>query len=253
MLKELVKAAEAIATKNSPVVLAAIGVVGTISTAVFAARGGYRAAETLQETEKFAPYKYGERESQEPNAIEKFKMTAHFYIPAAISATATVACIVLATRVGLRRTAAITAAYSLSEKAFAEYREKVVEKMGEKKEHELREEIFRDRLATTPPPEETIMMVGGGKVLCYESFTGRYFLCDMETLRRAQNTVNHMAQRDGHATIFDFQYEVGLAATDISSVLGWTSDRLMELQFTSSLTDNGEPCLVFEYSYTEPV
>jgi hypothetical protein len=78
-------------------------------------------------------------------------------------------------------------------------------------------------------------------------------MSDMETLRKAQNDVN-MAIFDQIYVTLDYFYSlIGLSTTSHSNELGWDSDRLLELEFSTTLTENGKPCLTFCYNYLKPI
>jgi hypothetical protein len=187
---------------------------------------------------------------------EKFYLVWKLYIPAGISATMTVTCIFAASRVSTRRTAVVTAAYSLSEKAFAEYREKIIERLGEDKEQDIRDEIVEDRIKKDPPSERQLVLAEPGNVLCCEMYTGRYFHSDMESLRRAENEINAKMLREGYANLEDFYYMIDLPYTSDSAVMGWTSDQLLDLIFTAVMSENKskkQPCIGFTYNYVKPI
>jgi Family of unknown function (DUF6353) len=233
---------------NSPAILTALGVSGTLSTAYLAGKASYKAAHVIRRANLTFPAP-GERRQR---AKENFQLTWKLYIPAVTSGGLTIACIVMANRVGSKRTAAIAAAYSLSETALVEYREKVIEQFGERKEQAVRDELAQDKVAGNPPNREVIV-AGSSDVLCHELLTGRYFRSDMETLRKAQNDINGKILRERYVQLSEFYYLVGLPYTSHSSVLGWDSDRLMELEFSTVLSEDNIPCIAFEYNYTKPV
>lgn len=54
-------------------------------------------------------------------------------------------CLIGASSVNLRRNAALATAYTLSESALKEYREKVVETIGEKKEQAVQDAVAKER------------------------------------------------------------------------------------------------------------
>ena len=95
--------------------------------------------------------------------------------------------------------------------------------------------------------------VAAGTVLCHESYTGRYFECDMETLRKAENEINSRIVKHDRASLNDLYYILGLGATSYSDNVGWDSARLLELEFSTVLSQDGKPCLAFDYNYTKPV
>lgn len=245
MLKDLTTSTARILKQNAPVILTAVGISGTITTAYLTGRASFTAAEIIriEELEAGIPEEFKER------LRTRFKLVWRLYIPPVVTGTATIGCIIAATRVESRRSAAIAAAYSISEKAFSEYKEKVIETVGEKKEKAIRDEVVKDNIAKNPPA----LIYGSGTVLCCELFTGRYFMADMETVRRAQNDVNAMLLRNDEATLNDLYYILGLPTTDFSGYSGWTSDKLLELDFTTVLSEDNRPCLAFSYNYTKPL
>jgi hypothetical protein len=236
------KRAERVVHDNSPTILAAVGVSGTIATAVLASVASFKAALVIRDHEDRHNVALEPRE----RVKERIQLVWKLYVPSAVTGTITVVAIVAATRSGNRRTAAIAAAYSISERAFDEYRQEVIEKFGEHKERELRDELAQRRVLENPPGQ---IIMGGGSVLCHEAYSGRYFQSDMEALKRAQNDLNHRMFRSTHAYLSDFYDLVGLPYTSLSNHVGWEVEKLLELRFTSVLTPEGRPCLSFEYNY----
>lgn len=246
-LTDIVKQAERFARSNSPAILTAFGATGAITTAVLAGRAAYNSYPIIKKHEE----EHGIPDTNREMYLERAKLVWRLYVPATVSGTTSVACIVLAARVGSRRTAAITAAYSLTEKAFVEYKDKVIETFGETKEQKVRDQIVQDRVNNNPPNQTII--TGTGDVMCCELFTGRYFKSDIETLRKAENEINARLLKHDHATLHDLYYILGLPFTSHSDSIGWESDRLLGLEFTSVLSPDGKPCLAFEYNYYKPV
>ena len=141
----------------------------------------------------------------------------------------------------------MAAAYAIAERGFEEYREKIVEKLGERKEQAARDEIAQARVTKSPPPDDMVLLEDGLSVLCCDLFTGRYFLSDMETLRRAMNTINYQVNNDYYASLTDFYDQIGLPKTTMSDDFGWNADKLLELDFSTAMTPSGKPCLTFDF------
>lgn len=234
-------------SKNSPSILTAGGITGTFVTAYLAAKAAYTSAEVIHRAERFADPVEDKREVFKNRA----KLVWKLYIPAGVSATATVSCIIGASKIHGRRTAVAAATYAITERAFSEYKEKVVEQFGERKEQGVRDAIAKEKLEKNNPKE--ILIVGAGEVLCCELHTGRYFMSDMESLRKAQNDLNAKLISNDEATLSDLYYLIGLPYTTYSSNVGWTSDRLLELSFTTVMSDDNRPCVAFDYNYVRPL
>jgi len=244
ILGDFAKRVGKLAQDNSPAILTVIGVAGTVTTAFLTGRASYKMAQVISAEKGH----YDQNSEGYPlTKTDEVKLVWRLYVPAASAAIFTVAAIICANRIGTRRAAAVAAAYALSEKAFNEYREKVLEKIGANKEREVRDELAQDRVAKHPVSASTVVVAAGGNVLCFETHTGRYFRSDIETLRKAQNDLNQRIFSDGYASLTDFYNLIDLAKTDISDEVGWKVDELMELEFSTTLAENGQPCLTITY------
>lgn len=234
-LTSLAKRLEKLMVDNSPVILTAIGVTGTLTTAFLTGKATIKACDVIDREELWVDNK------------RAMKRVWKFYIPPASSAAVTIACIILANRIGNRRAAALAAVYAISEKAFDEYRMKVVEKIGEKRERSLRDEVAQDRITNNPVGTREVIITGVGDVLCYEVFTGRYFNSDMEALRKAENDINHEVLHNSYASLTDFYYKIGLRPTGNSDEVGWNADKMLELEFSATISDDGRPCISVDF------
>lgn len=243
-LTKLAKQAEKLVADNSPLILTAIGVTGAITTAVLASKASFKAARILDDEE----HNIEMLEEEPPLSLrDKVDLTWKFYIPAVSTGLLTVVCIVGSNRIGTRRAAAMAAAYSLSEKAFVEYKDKVVDKIGTTKEQKVRAEIAQDKVDANPVVSREVIMTDGGDVLCYDTITGRYFESSVETLRKAQNDINEQILSSMYATLHEFYNLIGLESTLYSSEVGWNVDNLLKLEFSTVLSKEGRPCLAIGY------
>jgi hypothetical protein len=75
----------------------------------------------------------------------------------------------------------------------------------------------------------------------------------MESLRRAENDINARLNHHDIASLDDWYDIIGMPPTAGSADRGWHSDKLLRVEFTSILTDDGRPCLAFTYNYTRPL
>jgi hypothetical protein len=243
-------------SNNSPAILTAIGVTGTITTAYLTGKASFKAADILayeNEGRQLHKDPTGLRSSIEPvSPREAIDLVWKIYIPAIGTGVMTITCIVLANRIGMRRAAAVAAAFSVSEKAIAEYKDKVVEHIGKNKEQKVRDEIAQDRINANPVSSQQVIVTGGGDVLCYETYTGRYFTSSMEQLKKAQNDVNHMIINSFYASLDDFYDKIGLGHTKVSSEVGWNADELLELHISTAMSDDERPCLSVDFR-VEPI
>lgn len=243
-LPNLLKQGQKLVSDNSAVILTAVGVVGVVTTAILTGRATIKATDIIDEEEH-------ERELREVTyplePREKVKLVWQVYIPPVSTAAATIACIICANRIGTRRAAAMAAAYSLSERALKEYRDKIVERFGDKREQAVRDEVAQDRINRNPPSDATVIITSAEGVLCYDSLSGRYFRCTMEGLRKAMNDINYQINHDNYASLTDFYELIGLSKTMHSEEVGWNLDRMLELDISTCLSEDNRPCLSLDY------
>lgn len=238
--------------RNDTSLLSGAAIVGVFTTGILSFKAGYVVGHDdgiNWETGQGGDWIDDRRERAEYYVRRHWKTT----VPSLVSGTATMSAILLSNRAGARHTAAATAAYAVVDQALDDYREKVVEKFGEKADGEVMAEVAQKRTDANQPQPEAIVITGGGNQLCQEAYTGRYFLSDMETLRRAQNDLNAMLISQDACTLSEWYHLVGLSTTSHDHDLGWNADKLMELEFSAVITEDGRPCMVFEYNYVRPL
>lgn len=236
--------------RNSPEILTGLGVAGVISTSYLTSVASFKAAKKLDERQ--ASEAWGHVITKE-RLKRQFKETWKFYIPPVLSGAVTIACIIGGSKGHGRRTAAAVTAYSLTERAFVEYKDHVVEQLGKGKEQKIRDELAQKKVTANPPDSnKELVIVGTGEILCCELWTGRYFKCDMETLRKAENDLNHMVLNGYGGSLSDFYDMLDLDHTTESDYMVWSTDKLMELEFSATLAPDGKPCIAFNYKNLPP-
>lgn len=246
-LTEVMKRVEKLTIDNSPAILTAFGVTGTLATAYLTGKATFKAANLIEEEK----YRQDIAEKGHPlSNRDKLELVWKTYLPPALAGSLTVGAIICANRIGSKRAAAMAAAYTISEKAFSEYKEKVVEKLGEKKERAYRDEVAQDRVDRNPIGRNEVFVTGGGEVLCYDTYTGRYFYSAMETLKKAENDVNFQVLNQDYATLNDFYANIGLAMTKVGEEIGWTVDQILQIEYSTTISEDNKPCMVIDYTVT---
>lgn len=229
-------------SKHSPEILTGLGIAGMLSTTVLAVRATPKALKMVDEKKK-------ELDTDSLTPLETVKAAWKPYIPAVVTGTVATACLIGANSVNAKRNAALATAYTLSETALSEYKAKVIETVGEKKEKVIREKVNQERIDKNPASKNSVIVVGDNGTLCYDHHSGRYFMSDIEKIRKAENTINKELISNMYVSLNDFYDEIGLERTRGGDDLGWNIDNgLVEIDFSSHLTDEGKPCLVIDYS-----
>lgn len=241
-LSKITKTAGEKMAKHSPEILVGLGIVGMFATVGMAVKTTPKALILMEEKKK-------EEHVEKLTALETVKTTWKCYIPTAVMGTLSTACIIGASTVNMKRNAALATAYTSTAAAMKEYQEKVVETIGEKKDKAIKDAIAKDKIEKDPVQNHEVIYTGKGDTLCYDAHGGRYFKSDIEKIRRAVNELNRTMTYDHYVSLNDFYYELGLKTTKGGEDLGWNLDNgLVEVHFSSQLTEDGEPCLVIDYS-----
>ena len=259
-------------SSNSPVILTGIAVTGVVSTVVLAVKATPKALSLIDDE----VYKqYFDSGSEEPfaqwlglgstietdNLSERIKVRINFfkkgeilkltwkcYIPTAAIGAVTIACIIGAHNVHLRRNAALASLYSLTETAFKDYQAKIVETIGKNKELKVRDDICEEKIKRNPTGDAEIFFTGKGETLCYDSMSGRYFKTDIDKVKRAEYSLNRTLMTDMFVTLNEFYDELGLSHIKLGEDVGWNIDKAsIIITFSAQLTDKDEPCLVLNY------
>lgn len=240
---KLVQSAKNIITKHSPEILTGIGIAGMITTTVLAVKVTPKALRILDDAE----YDKGERLTKQ----EKVKACWKCYAPAIVIGTTSIACLIGASSVNLRRNTALATAYKLSETALTEYADKTFEVVGEKKEKLIRDKVAEDRIKKDPVSKNEVLITDKGNTLCYDTISGRYFKSDIDKIKKAENELNKRMLSETYLSLNEFYDELGLAHTRLGDDLGWNiDDGLIDLDFSSQIAEDGTPCLVVDYHIT---
>ena len=131
--------------KRQPELLVALGIAGMVSAIVMSATAAVNASEEIK-VERAARKK--ENGTDEWTKKDTIKIGIRHFAPTIVTATMSAACIIGSNRISARRNAALAAAYTLTENAFKDYKDKVVETFGTKKEREVRDAVSAKKAET---------------------------------------------------------------------------------------------------------
>lgn len=236
-------------SKRSPEILMGIGITGMITSTVFAVKATPKALLLIEEKKE-------ELEVDSLTPAEVIKATWKCYIPAAITGGVSVACLIGSNSVNAKRNAALATAYKLTETAYAEYRDKVAETIGEKKEKVIKDKISEEKIKENPVSKTEVIITGKGQTLFFEPLSSRYFYSNLDLIKRAENKLNKDIITDAFdqgVSVNDFYMEIGLPTTATGDNLGWKRDYWIDIYPSAQMADEGtehegEPCIVLNYT-----
>lgn len=245
--------------KHSPEIMTGIGIAGMATSTVLAVRATPKALMLIEEEKRRINADI--RQEAKANGdevvpvvdklepIDMVKTTWRCYIPAVAMGTVSMACLIGASSVSVRRNATLAAAYTLSESMLKDYRDKVIETVGEEKEKEVRKAVAKEQIERNPVANNEVVITSTGDDLCYDVLSGRYFKSDVSKIKQAVNEINRQLLFDTYISLNSFYYAIGLEETKIGDALGWTVEKgLIELDFDSKLDAGGTPCVVLDYT-----
>ena len=228
--------------KHSPEILTAMGIIGYITTTVSAVKATPKAVELINQKKE-------ETGLNKLTIIDTIKVSWKQYLPSVIIGATSTACIIGASATNYKRNAALASAYALSESTLIRYKDKVIETIGERKEREIQEKVSQDEVNKNKLDNKAIIVTSNGNTLCMDSFSGRYFKSDLESIKKAVNIVNRKLIYQNYISLNEFYDEIGLDGIKNGEILGWNLDQgLMEPTFSTCLADNGQPCIVIDFT-----
>lgn len=226
--------------KNAPAILTATGIASMVSGIIFAVKATPKALEAKKSSEKSKGSKL--------TKIETVKACGKYYIPTIAFAVLSAGCSIGAHQIHTRRNTALVTAYKLSESMFKEYREHVINEIGESKEKKIITSINEDRLKEKPV--SSVIETDNGESLCFEPVSGNYFYSDIESVRKGINDVNAKILTEGWASANDYLEALGLPLMNgkdgrhAGDDIGWGvfSTGIIDPRYDAIWTADGNPC-----------
>lgn len=222
-------------------ILAGVGIGGFIFTTVLAVKVTPKVMQKLEQRK-------GDLGVETLPMKETAKVVVAGYVAPIMTGMLSTACVVSSCAVGNRKNASLMAAYTLSETALKTYQDKVVETLGESKAATIKNEVVSNEISRNPPTKTEVHITEKGNTLCFDRLSGRYFMSDIDKLKKIENELNRVMRDEDFISLNDFYDEVGLEHVDLGSDLGWRmDDGYIDIEFTSHLTPDGAPCLALSY------
>ena len=198
-LGKMLKGTKTALVKHGPNLAMGFGIAGLITSGIMAVKATPKALAKINDEEKMrcvyvTPENGGSGYYQladGQNHLSKLEMVKScwaVYAPSVILAIASTALIINGNTVKTRRTAALATAYKLSETALTEYKDMVVETIGEKKEKTMQEKISAKKAENTPVQQ--VIVTSKGETLCLDTLGGRYFRSSHDTIKKMENLIN---------------------------------------------------------------
>jgi len=259
--------------KHSPTLLFVAGSVGLVATVVLASRATLKMDEVLREAEEkdvkidaaldLESDEYTEEDAKQDGILVRTQTAlkiAKLYAPAVVVGAATIAAFTGSHVILNRRNVALTAAYGAVDKAFREYRGRVINEFGKDKDREFRFGVVGREMAVDTNDGVAVKTVkvvdpefakeSGGRSMYAVIFdeSNRNWNPDWRYnsmfLRSQQDYANDRLRRDGFLFLNDVYQALGFERTAFGQLVGWVlgnGDDLVDF----GLMDNGYETTLF--------
>ncbi len=241
--------------KHSPEILMGVGVVGTVTSAVMACRATMKLNDVLEECietrdkikEVEANPNYQDKYSPEDakkdltiNYVQTGVKVAKLYAPAVVVGTISIGCLLGSHNILRKRNAALSAAYLTVDKSFKEYKQRVIDRVGEEVEKEIRYGIKAEEVVETVTDEEgnettvtdTVKTMNPTLYSDYARFFDEASPCwqndpeyNLMFLRAQQQYANDLLRAKGRLFLNDVYDMLGIEKTKAGQIVGWVYDR----------------------------
>jgi hypothetical protein len=244
-----------LAQKHSPTILFGVGVVSMVGSTVLACRATLKLDEVLShiESEKSKAQQvkdlveaeeytgeetYTDSEMKRDLSIIIVRGTVQvvkLYGPAVILGGIGVVCLTKSHRILMDRNAALTAAFVAVDRAFKQYRERVIDRYGEETDRDLRYDyeevdVIDEETGKVTAQYQVTEGEHGLYSRWFDSENGNWNQGPFDErnwlwLRTQQNWANDMLKSRGHLFLNEVYSMLGLAHTSPGAIVGWVYRR----------------------------
>ena len=240
--------------KHSPEILLGVGVIGVVATTVTACKATMKLNDILDECSETRDKikevasnpnyedRYTEEDAQKDltiNYVQTGVKIAKLYAPSVALGVFSVGCVLGSHNVMQKRNAALSAAYLTVDKSFKEYKQRVIDRVGEEVEKEIRYGIKAEEIETTVQNEdgtettvtETVKTMDPTLYSDYARFfdeASPYWQKDPEYnmvfLKAQQQYANDLLRAKGRLFLNDVYEMLGIDKTKAGQIVGWVYD-----------------------------
>ena len=240
--------------KHSPEILAVAGVVGIVASGIMACKASTKLSGVIEETKEQLDQvhdyvekngfsdKYTEEDSKKDTAII-YTQTAvklvKLYGPAVILGTLSITAMLTSNKILRKRNIALAAAYTTVDKAFKDYRGRVIERFGEELDKELKynlkskeiEEVGTDENGEETAVKKTVKAMNPNDISEYARFFdescknwSKSQFHNQMFLKQQQNYANDLLKAQGYLFLNDVYKMLGMDVAPYGQVVGWIYD-----------------------------
>lgn len=239
--------------KHSPEILAAVGTVGVVASAVMACRATTKVSTILDKSKEMVDAIHNATEDQtidytKEDATKDLTITyvqtsvklVKLYGPSVALGAISLGCLLTSNNILRKRNIALAAAYATIDKSFKEYRGRVIERFGEAVDRELKYNITKQKIEETVKDPETGEEKKVEKEVEVTGLNGyseyaRFFddgckgwekdaEMNLMFLRAQQQYANDLLRARKYLFLNDVYDMLGIPRTKAGQIVGWVYD-----------------------------
>lgn len=239
--------------KHSPEILAAVGTVGVVVSAVMACKATTKVSTILDDTKDTVDkihtctedqtISYNEEDAKKDLAITYAQTgvkLAKLYAPAVAVGVISLGCLLTSNNILRKRNIALAAAYATIDKSFKEYRSRVIERFGKEVDHQLKYNLTKEKIKEVVTDPETGKEKKVQKEIEVTGLDGysdyaRFFddgckgwekdsEMNLMFLRAQQQYANDLLRGRGHLFLNEVYDMLGIPHTKAGQIVGWVYD-----------------------------
>ena len=222
--------------KYSPEILTVVGVAGLVTAGVLAAKKTLSLEHTVDNAKNRIDWTRDEVETgNQPKKAMALAYAeggldiAKLYYKPVLIAGVSIACIAGGQNILRKRNVALAAAYNAVSTAYTQYRERVIEELGEEKDREFRYGVTEEKVLDTKGKEKTVKVLGDPNNLSeYTRIFDEYNPNWQKTseynklfVTQKQNYFNDLLRARGHVFLNEVYDALGFEHSSAGQVVGW--------------------------------
>ena len=226
--------------KNSPVILSVIGATGVIITSGLTIKATIKANNLYNSLDN----------KEELNKKDIVRLFWKEYIPAGISASATIICIFGASYINQKMKASLISAYYLLQNSYMDYKNATNE-LYENADSKIRHKLFEDKYS-----KENISLQNDDTEIFFDYWSGSFFESTMDEMLRHESEFLETLSINGWVSINEWEHILGNRPMINGDILGWYSNEYhdvngypdVEVIFEPDTMSNGLKCNIINFS-----
>lgn len=231
--------------KNDTKIMTGIGVAGMVGAVVATGFATVKAVRAVD----------AEKERQGVDKLDfksTFKVTWKYYLGPVAMVIGSGTSIICSDIKDNTIKAGLASTLAFNESWIKEYKEEVINKIGEKKEEEIHHKVLEKRIEKAEPPADprNCIVVGGEDVWCVEPMSNHTFKTGYNTIKAIVNDANYQMTygNEPYLSYGEFMSNFGVNLGEYGESIGWSAEEKIDIAFDPSFNVNGMPAITFRYT-----